>query len=195
MLDLVGAGDDHADGLTGDAVLVSREGPDFSGTLVQGGVWPPSVDARAPRLILQRQRDRPRILSVNVDRSVIETLTPVIQRAAELALLPRGWNSYDASPVSGTALHRTLEFLLEYVASGVDHPAVVPTVRGGLQLEWHDNGVDVEVEMTPEGSVSFFAEDGTTGETDDANLTGNEDRMRQWLTRASGQSGQDDFSG
>lgn len=130
--------------------------------------------------------DRLRILSVNVDRSVIETLTPVIQRAAELALLPRGWNSYDASPVSGTALHRTLEFLLEYVASGVDRPVVVPTVRGGLQLEWHNNGVDVEVEMTPEGPVSLFAEDGTTGETDDVNLIGNEDRMRQWLMRASG---------
>lgn len=121
-----------------------------------------------------------------LDRSVLDALMPVIQRAIELTMLPRGWNSYDASPVSETALHRTLEFLLEYVTSGVDRPAVVPTARGGLQLEWHDNGVDVEVEMTPEGPVTFFAEDGTTGETDDVNLTGNEDRMRRWLTRASG---------
>ena len=62
-----------------------------------------------------------------LDRSVLDALMPVIQRAIELTMLPRGWNSYDASPVSETALHRTLEFLLEYVTSGVDHPAVVPT--------------------------------------------------------------------
>lgn len=148
--------------------------PDFSGALVQGGVRPLSVDQLR------------RIVPVNVDSSVVEALKPVIQRAAELARLPRGWNSYDASPISAAVLQRTLGFLLEYVASGVDHPALVPTVRGGLQLEWHDNGVDVEVEITPDGSVSFFAEDGTTGETDDVSLTGNEDRMRQWLTRASG---------
>lgn len=111
---------------------------------------------------------------------------PVIERVVELAELPGGWNSCDANPVSATALRRTLEFLLEHVTPGVDLPAVVPTVRGGLQLEWHNNGLDVEVEIASDGPVSLFMEDTTTGETTEMNLIGNEQRMRRWLTRASG---------
>lgn len=111
---------------------------------------------------------------------------PVIERVVELATLPGGWNSYDASPVSPTALHRTLKFLLEHVMPGVDHPSVVPTVRGGLQLEWHNNGLDIEVEIASDEPVSFFVENTRTGEISEMILTGNEERMRQWLTRASG---------
>lgn len=184
---LVGVNDDYCDDvLTRDAVLVSTMSPDFSGALAQGGVWPLVADSRPPGLFLRRRRDQIRIVPVDVSRSTLETLMPVIERVIELAELPGGWNSYDANPVSATALRRTLEFLLEHVTPGVDHPSVVPTVRGGLQLEWHNNGLDVEVEIASDKLVSFFVEDTTTGETGEMNLSGNEERMRQWLTRASG---------
>ena len=184
---LVGVdGDEGDDILTRDTVLVSTMPPDFSGTLAQGGVWPPAADSRAPGLFLRRRRGQLRIVPVNVSRSALDTLLPVIERVVDLAELPGGWNSYEANPVSATALHRTLEFLLEHVTPGVDHPAVVPTVRGGLQLEWHDNGLDVEVEIAPDGPVSLFVEDTVTGETSEMNLNGNEERMRQLLMRASG---------
>lgn len=180
----IGINDDDSDDiLARDAVLMSTMSPDFSGVLAQGGVWPPAADSR---LILQRRGDRLLIVPVKVSRSVLETLRPVIERVAELVALPGGWNSYDASPVSATALHRTLEFLLEHVTPGVDRPDVVPTVRGGLQLEWHNNGLDVEVEIASDGPVSLFMEDTTTGETTEMKLIGNEQRMRRWLTRASG---------
>ena len=187
----IGINDDDSDDiLARDAVLMSTMSPDFSGVLAQGGVWPPAADSR---LIIQRRGDRLLIVPVKVSRSVLETLRPVletlrpvIERVAELVALPGGWNSYDASPVSATAMHRTLEFLLEHVTPGVDRPDVVPTVRGGLQLEWHNNGLDVEVEIASDGPVSLFMEDTTTGETTEMKLIGNEQRMRRWLTRASG---------
>lgn len=37
-----------------------------------------------------------------------------------------------------------------------DAPAVVPTADGGVQLEWHRDGTDVEVYVEPDGAVSFW---------------------------------------
>ena len=64
-------------------------------------------------------------------------------------------------------------------------PALVPTVRGGLQLEWHRQGVDIEVEVDPNGSVSWWAEDRRTGEESEQNLAGHEEEIRMWVRRAS----------
>ena len=102
-----------------------------------------------------------------------------------LLQLPRGWNSYDAEPVSVAAFEQATEFLTTYLVEGVADPVVVPTVRGGVQLEWHRHGVDVEVEISPDGSVSWCADDRRTGEESEAALAGQEETIRTWLRRAS----------
>ena len=35
-------------------------------------------------------------------------------------------------------------------------PSVVPTWRGGVQAEWHENGVVLEIEADPSGSVEYY---------------------------------------
>ena len=108
-----------------------------------------------------------------------------LDRAIELLRLPRGWNSHGAEPVSEAAFERTVEFLTTYLVEGVAGPVLVPTVRGGVQLEWHGRGVDIEVEVSPDGSVSWCAEDRRTGEELEAVLAGQEEAVRMWLRRAS----------
>ncbi len=131
--------------------------------------WPPArrIAIRAPR------RDLPR------------ELLRALDRACELQQLPRGWNSYGAEPVSDAAFRQTIEFLTAYVVRGIAGPVLVPTVRGGLQLEWHRRAVDIEVEVGPDGSVSWCAEDRRSGQEDEAVLTGHEGTVRAWLRRAS----------
>ena len=114
-----------------------------------------------------------------------EEFRRAVYRAMELRQLPRGWNSHGAVPVSDAAFVRTVEFLSAYQIAGVAGPALVPTVRGGLQIEWHRGGVDIEVEISHEGSVSWCAEDRRTGEEFEANLAGHEEQVRTWLRRAS----------
>lgn len=80
---------------------------------------------------------------------------------------------------------QTVEFLTAYLVRGIAGPALVPTVRGGLQIEWHRRGVDIEVEVSPDGSVSWCAEDRRSGQADEAVLTGHEETVREWLRRAS----------
>lgn len=62
----------------------------------------------------------------------------------------------------------------------------MPTVRGGLQLEWHRKGVDLEVEFEPNGSPSWYAEDLQTEEAVEATLADEDVALWQWLDRASG---------
>jgi len=59
----------------------------------------------------------------------------------KLLQLPRDWNSYDALPIDIRAI-RTAENI-----------QAVPTNIGGVQLELHAGGVDVEVEIAPDGHV------------------------------------------
>lgn len=110
-----------------------------------------------------------------------------IRRAAELLQLPRGWNSYDAAPISQESLREALTFLLEAATTipNLASPAVVPTAPGGIQLEWHQGGVDIEVEFCPDIPPSWFAEDVASGETADEVLAPNDAALRVWLARAS----------
>ena len=187
MYSLIGVDDNYGDDVLGrGAVLPSMPWPVLSGALAQDAIWPGSIHSRGPRLTLQRRGNQLRVVPTGIERSMLDVLMPVIERMAELVALPRGWDSRNASPVSDTALRRAIEFLLEYVADGIDGPVVVPTVRGGLQLEWHNNGVDVEVEVAPDGHVSCLAEDRLSEEPVEVSLAGNEGRIRRWLKRASG---------
>lgn len=43
------------------------------------------------------------------------------------------------------------------VAAGVDKPWRVTALNGSIQLEWHQDGVDVEVYVETDGSTSAWA--------------------------------------
>lgn len=65
---------------------------------------------------------------------------------AALRALPGGWNGHGAEPVTPAALA---------VAEALQ---VIPRANGGIQIEWHANGQDVEIAVEPDGTVD--AEDG-----------------------------------
>ena len=131
-------------------------------------------------------RPVPKIAIRSPSVALPEQFRRAVYRAIELRQLPKGWNSYGAEPVSDAAFVRTVTFLCEYVVAGVPGPSLVPTVRGGLQIEWHRCGVDIEVEVNPEGSVFWCAADRRTGEEVEASLAGDDESVRDWLLRAAG---------
>ena len=117
-----------------------------------------------------------------------EPIQQAIRQALALRQLSRGWNSYDARAISDRAVAHAIRFLL-YTASDIKaiaRPSVVPTVRGGVQLEWHSGGVDLEVEFGTRGPVSWCAEDRQTGTSYEEPVTGHEDELQIWLNRVSG---------
>ena len=67
-----------------------------------------------------------------------------------------GWDGSGAPPVSQLAVEVALAVLEESMSDDTIPPNFVPTNDGGLQLEWHANGIDVEVYIEPSGAVSAW---------------------------------------
>ena len=68
-------------------------------------------------------------------------------RCVELLALPRNWDSYGAEPISPELTWTALQLLRCFMRDGMSRPKIVPTNRGGVQLEWHQDGIDLEVEI------------------------------------------------
>lgn len=102
-----------------------------------------------------------------------------------LALVPN-WDSYRAFPIDPSVVNHAFEFLSATLQEGGCAPQIVPTVRGGLQLEWHMNGGDLEVEIHPSGDFELSFE-GPTGESNEFNgRTSEAQAARRFVETVSG---------
>jgi hypothetical protein len=70
-------------------------------------------------------------------------MNPVTRLRADKTLQQPNWDSYQANPVTNAALDAAEQAYHRWDA--------VPTGRGGVQLELHSNGWDVELEIGPDG--------------------------------------------
>jgi len=95
-------------------------------------------------------------LHAAVDMRSWTWLKPTIVALAQLMRLPRDWNSDRAKQIDPRAIEKMLGLLLTVLESDTTPPAVVPTTRGGVQVEWHQNGVDLEIEAISSGELEFF---------------------------------------
>ena len=55
-----------------------------------------------------------------------------------------------------TSVRETLAILAKILDSRAPPPSVVPTWDRGVQVEWHRNGVDLEIEISPDGNAEYF---------------------------------------
>jgi hypothetical protein len=110
-------------------------------------------------------------------------LARVAEAIERLADLPENWNSYTASPVQLPAVTRSLELLRRIMPDDAAPPDVRPTADGGIQFEWTTPGMDVELEVTPEGRTLAVVEDLRTGEEWEDDVTRVPERLREVLAR------------
>jgi hypothetical protein len=75
--------------------------------------------------------------------------TAFVKLGSLLRLAP-DWDSYGALAISGGTIRKTLDFLMHAIPEHVSQPAIVPTPAGGIQLEWHEGGIDIEIELLPD---------------------------------------------
>jgi len=87
----------------------------------------------------------------------------VVPRLVELSKLPPGWDSRKAAPIEREAIVRALEIMAEVMEWHGPIPAIIPTVEGGILLEWHRVGLEMEIEVEPTGDtcVMFQTVDGS----------------------------------
>ena len=56
----------------------------------------------------------------------------------------------------GKGNDRLSEILKVILDEQAPPPSIVPTWVGGIQAEWHHNGIDLEIEVSPNGNVEYF---------------------------------------
>jgi hypothetical protein len=124
-------------------------------------------------------------LIVEVRGSVSHSLRASVEDVLDLLDLPPRWNSYSAKPIAVPIVIRVIQLLADLLNSEVPSPLIVPRVRGGIQLEWHTAGVDIEVYVDSPETITFFA--GRHGEEEvvEQALAGHEEELKTWLHQIS----------
>jgi hypothetical protein len=79
-------------------------------------------------------------------------LDRVVARINVLAALEPGWDGDSALPPTRQAALAALNGLFEVMWPDSPAPSVVPMYDGGVQLEWHGPGLDIELTAAPDGS-------------------------------------------
>jgi hypothetical protein len=85
-----------------------------------------------------------------------QPLRRMIDEVDELANLPENWDGYGSPPIQ-SAVRRTAYKLVELLDNlGLPNPHFAPVSGGGLQLEWQKEKRELELEIFPNGKVSFL---------------------------------------
>ena len=139
----------------------------------------------ALRKVVIRKRGLEMSVEVQASRPIPHSFLESIEEVVDLLNLPAGWNSYSAKPIAPRNAIKAIRVLADLLEPATPSPIVVPTVRGGIQLEWHTNGVDIEIYIDSPESVSFFAERLGSEENVELSLDGHEQELKLWLERIS----------
>lgn len=120
---------------------------------------------------------------VGVEQKQPEWLNPTVKAMHDLLSLPEDWDSYGAGPVDPQCITLAIGLLLEIMQTGTPIPLVIPTVKGGFQLEWHTNGIDLEIEIEPSGRSYAFFEDLREGSIWEGETTRNPAPLVEFLSK------------
>jgi hypothetical protein len=74
-------------------------------------------------------------------------------RLSELTSLQRGWDGYGGRPVSFICANFAAALLERICNESVSAPTLVPGSDGTLQIEWHKNKYDIEIDVLGANSV------------------------------------------
>jgi hypothetical protein len=86
-----------------------------------------------------------------------------VQSLGKLLELGPDWDTYGGAPVDPRCVAAALDLARRTFRSDTPSPSVVPTSRGGVQLEWHIGGVELEVEFLSATRICGLFEDASAG--------------------------------
>lgn len=107
-------------------------------------------------------------------------------RLMEVVRLPVGWDGHQGRP-SNPSIANYVYSLLEklMVLPGLPLPSITPVSYGGIVLEWHRKGWDVEIEIDVPSSHHVYAHELATGIEGDFWCGSQLNRMRDVVRKIS----------
>jgi len=101
------------------------------------------------------------------------------RRLVQLIRLRPGWDGHQGKPANLTIAEYAY-ILLEALLSrhNIPLPTISPLSYGGLMLEWHRKGWDIEIEIDAPGSLQVYTRELSSGVEDEVRLGRRLDRLR-----------------
>lgn len=144
----------------------------------------PESPTVAENATLSAQRTKP--TGTRFTRELWPTWARTLEdRLSKLLYLRPDWDSYGAQPIQAKAADQAVTLLLGVMNDRSPTPSVVPTSAGGVQLEWHVQEIDLEIEINPAGNVTAFSRDGRSGIEWEDLLPNALPRLRESISRLS----------
>ena len=126
----------------------------------------------------ERSRDSGVISLVDVDKGWKAKLK---NRFAELRNLENGWDGYRGVALDGQIEAVASSLLGEIYDPRVAPPSLVPGGDGSLQIEWHVNNCDLEIDvLSPEEVVAYMNNQGT-GFEEEISVGENREKLSGWV--------------
>lgn len=97
-----------------------------------------------------------KVLGVNIgcDDTIAKWITPIFEDLCKLLSLPPNWDSYGAPQIEIQSIVTALKILVH--SPYVTRPSVGPTSHGGVHLEWHTEGIELEIEIGSWGHGEIY---------------------------------------
>jgi len=121
-----------------------------------------SVDWMARGRPTAAVRPRRRIPAARSSLTAAETSNwedQVIDRLFDLLQFSEDWDSYGAKAPLRTSADAVFAVLTSIMGRTTPTPSIVPSSQGHFQAEWHQNGVDLEVEVVTPTKVLVWYSD------------------------------------
>jgi hypothetical protein len=116
--------------------------------------------------ILSKPMSAPRI---DLPPDTPRWLEPTLRTVGGLADLEPDWDSHGARAIDPRVLREAIDLLRSLMRGSTPAPAVVPLADGGIQLEWHAVGLDLEIAVHRFGPAEVLCEE-PGGESRDGHL-------------------------
>lgn len=110
-----------------------------------------------------------------------EWMSSLGDRFDELTSLPYGWDGYNGQPVSFARAFFAAHLLESLYISELDEPQLVPGSDGTVQIEWHENGFDLEIDVQAPYDVVATRCNLNTGHAEELELDTDFTVLANWI--------------
>lgn len=124
-------------------------------------------------------------IQIPLEGLLSQPLLEIISQIVSFARLPPNWDSYGAKEIDPQFIESALQFLIQEIPRSLPLPSAVPTTTGGVQLEWHCNGVDLEIAFCSPRLLHVWFEDLDAGCESEFSITDDFRRLAPLLNRLS----------
>lgn len=121
--------------------------------------------------------------SKNRGEPLPEWFDPLMRGLADLLTLPANWDTYGAAPIELKVVNQASQLMKGILDADDPPPWVVPMSNGGIQLEWHENGADLEIEIEPKGIAHGYWFHEETEEEVSLEIPKDNERVKAYVAR------------